>query len=262
MSKDQLEVISAQQATRIELINGYHAQAMQTAEDHKAASILCAFELTVLKRITPHGQFTTLRERYCPKLSERQSQYYISGFRRIAAKSALSADLLERAEKAQVSPLGGDQKPKLLSEVNKVLDGASFTDFSRATGALREPEKAGGFRPDAKAVQAWLKENHPELVGTKFNDLPEPIQKAFKKQYKPVLDPKLLAQSKRDRAKALLEDLALALDEQDYKKFWDDHLRKCARELFHDFHSALIKLEQKKPGAVPRRTKSTRKPSS
>jgi hypothetical protein len=85
-----------------------------------------------------------------------------------------------------------------LKVVPDLMDGKSAVAFMRDLKLARDPEKAGGFRPDVKALEKWLKENHPALVGTKFNDLPEPLQKAFKKQYKPESDPEIAAQAERD----------------------------------------------------------------
>jgi len=141
MSKDVLEVLSIGQAARIDRIKDYHSQSVRSATDHRDASILCAFELSVLKATTPHGSFGALRERYFPALSERMCQYYLSGFRRLSAKSELISDLHETAVKTPILTLPDADQPKLLAEVYKFSDAGTATELLRASGALREPEK-------------------------------------------------------------------------------------------------------------------------
>ena len=69
--------------------------------------------------------------------------------------------------------------------VKQQIDGKTIMEALRGYGVVREKKPDGGFRPNANAVEAWLRKHHIELAGTKFDDLPPTIQKEFKKQWKP-----------------------------------------------------------------------------
>lgn len=244
MSKDALEVLSAQQAGRIDRIKDYHAQAGRSATDTKCATVLCAMELIVLKEATPHGQFLALRERYFPELSARMCQYYMKALNRLTGKNETISHLIKDA---QEGPLSDAKREKLLAAVDDASDAATATDLLRATGALREPTPAGGYRPDLKALKKFLEDKHPTLVGTKWPDLPKDVQDQFKKEHKPKIDPKLVAESKRQKADAVLGDLGVMLTEQEFKKYWTPEQCLRAKDLFWDFHQKLVDLHHRAP---------------
>lgn len=242
MSKDALEVLSAQQAGRIDRIKDYHAQAGRSATDTKCATVLCAMELIVLKEATPHGQFLALRERYFPELSARMCQYYMKALTRLTGKNETISHLIKEA---QDGPLSDAKREKFLAAVDDASDAATATDLLRATGALREPTPAGGYRPDLKALKKFLEDKHPTLVGTKWPDLPKDVQDQFKKEHKPKIDPKLVAESKRQKAEHIRDDLNQMLTDQEFKKYWSPELRAEFKDLFWDFHRALTALDKK-----------------
>jgi hypothetical protein len=247
MSKDQLEVITANHADQIERINQYHGACLKSYGDQMGYAFLCGVELGQVKTRIPHGQFQEFCTRYLPQIPERSAQRYMSFADALRSKSATVADLANKPLQIANGTLPEKQKEEVLKAVHDIADGKTLTQLYRDLGIIRQPEKAGGYRPDLKALKKFLEEKYPSFVGTKWADLPEPIQKEFRKTHKPKIDPKLLAQSKQEKADHLFSDLTDSFDAEDYKKYWTPEQRKIAKTLFWDFHQKLAALEKSEP---------------
>lgn len=262
--KDHLEVLAADQASRIDRIKDYHGQFRASAEQAALAVMLCGFELTILKGTTPHGQFGGLRDRYFPEISERTTRYYMALVHVAESKSATVADLIDSALRTPHSPLPAPAQKQLTDTFREVADSKTVTQLYREAGLIKTPPPPGGFRPDAKLLKQWLKDHHPELdPDTKFDDLPVAVRKEFQKQYRPKLDPELEAQNARDVFNHAIATLAEQLDSGAIAKHFHveqpehaDQLHTAAA-LCTDLHKALVahlkhqplKRSHKKKGA-------------
>lgn len=138
----------------------------------------------------------------------------------------------------------------VLDIVPQLMDGKSATTFMRDLKLAKEPTPAGGYRPDLKALRKWLEANHPDLVETPWASLPVAVRQDFKKEHKPKIDPKLVAESKRQKAEHIRDDLNQMLTDQEFKKYWSPELRAEFKDLFWDFHRSLTALDKTKPKAA------------
>lgn len=188
----------------------------------------------------PEGGFQKWIEDNYPDISYRTAAGWMRFTEVLQEKSATTALFNSAPKLLTDGKLSEKDCEAVLKVVPEVMDGKTMTAFMRDSRLAKDPEKAGGFRPDAKALEKWLKANHPELAGTKFTDLPEPVQKAFKKQYEPEVDPKLKAEAMRERWYGIRDFLARELEANSYAEIFhtDDpaHVEfvSATRELLND----------------------------
>ena len=96
--------------------------------------------------------------------------------------SAETWELLETAP----CRLSDAQRARLAAAVEHITDGetmASLIETYRLVKGTPGNAPAGGYKPSNDLVQAFLREWHPELVGTQYAGLTEPIQAEFREWY-------------------------------------------------------------------------------
>lgn len=142
MSKDHLEVISANQAERIDRIKQYHTGCVGAFGQQMGYAFLCGLELNAAKGELPHGSFMEWHNRYLPQLSKGSVQRYMAFATTLRgeithAVGNLDLDKLRLAN----GELPEKEKEAVLKAVHKVADGKTLTELYRDLGVIRQPKK-------------------------------------------------------------------------------------------------------------------------
>jgi hypothetical protein len=143
---------------------------------------LAGREMNLAKELLPHGQFEKWISNTFQDLSENTTKNWRNFATAIEDKrptvGLLNGEKLELTGKKKFNKA---QEAAICKLVLEIMDGMGMVEFMRASRFLKEPTPAGGFRPNAEKLEAWLKENHPELAGKKWEELPENIKREFQK---------------------------------------------------------------------------------
>ncbi len=133
-----------------------------------------------------HKEFGPWVEANCPDVSYRSIRAYMQLTRGVFEEAGIqigsALPICRSGEILLLPDAEVSQEAKAIRDkVFDLVDGKSQRELLIR---FRDPNgKRGGFRPDEKAVQKWLKKHHPDLAGTKFADLPKDIQKEFRADY-------------------------------------------------------------------------------
>lgn len=212
-------VLSAEQSRHIKKIKAYHAACIKNVKQQMGYAFLVGLELDSLKKTLDHGQFEDVCAKSFPSIPERSLKRYKQFFTAMlelkpaSGKSAIVALLTDGKAVNSKGKLTKEGQTAVLDAFYEATDGKTLTDMYRDLGVIRQPKPDGGFRPPEKEVQAWLKEHHPELAGTKFADLPEALRKQFKKQYRPALPEEITIEAKRAQTMLAAKDFATVFDD-------------------------------------------------
>lgn len=141
MTTAALEVITSDQSSRIQRIKDLHAAVADNAKVSVKSAMLCGFELTVLKAITPHGQFLSLCETQFPELHKRTGRNYMALLEVARSKKETVSLLLTEAIAAPQKQLPAPKEEILLDAFHDFADGGTITDLYRAAGVIRPPQK-------------------------------------------------------------------------------------------------------------------------
>jgi len=144
---------------------------------------LAGREMNLAKEILPRGQFEKWIEASFPNIAENTSKNWRNFANAIESQrptvGLLSAEHLQGKAKKKLSKT---EEKSVLEIIPQVMDGMGMVEFMRACKFLPEPTPAGGFRPDAEKLEAWLKKNHPEHAGKSWEQLPQEIRDAAPKE--------------------------------------------------------------------------------
>lgn len=183
-----------------ERAKAYHEACLAGFKQQMGYAFLAGLVLTEIKASVKHGEFEDYCEAHLPEIKPSSRKRYMKFF------ELLSLQLPQKAHAVGFLPAAGKEgipketEQKILKAVYQAADGKTLTELYRDLGVIREKQPEGGFRPPNEAVQEWLKKHHPELAGTKYADLPEKLQRAFKKQYRPKPIPaEMIAEAERAR---------------------------------------------------------------
>lgn len=227
-------VVVDEYATRVGYL--HHA-----AQQHANASVLCAAiagaVMHAKKMVCKHGEFTTWLETVAEAngITARTCRNYM------AVADEMTTRLKALPKRKRVSFLGdGSDSPdskrpllQLLADMNPAnldeLRAAAVAEAVREVTndqTLRQLYFDWGIMKDRSnvrsggdvEVQAWLREFHPKLVGTKLADLPEMVREAFI--------------AYRDGRKPSDEEV-IAAKREEARRFWERQ-RVCLTEMGGD----------------------------
>jgi hypothetical protein len=138
-----------------------------------------------------------------------------------------------------------NELPFAPAALNEGVKGKQLNTLYLDYGITKAPKKDGGFRPNADAVHAWLEKKFPKLVGTAYDDLPEKVQRKFKRQYRqPEPSPEMLTEGFRARLHLHLDETSAILDEKIYNHGDHKWLAHYAR-VQKDLAEAILKVLKK-----------------
>lgn len=154
------------------------------AEEGVVRILRAGFLLEFVASNLDHGEIEPWIEANCKKRISRASFFAwralaknvmeVVGIKSLASDFSVPVHEMLALPACDVPP---DMKP-LRKKIDELMEGKSYRQL---TLHFKSTKPEGGFRPNAGAVQEWLKEKHPELAGTKFDELPAEVQRAFKK---------------------------------------------------------------------------------
>jgi hypothetical protein len=219
---------------------------MRNSEAQKLGyRVLIGNILNQAKERLKHGQFEAWVEEQFGLAKPTQYRW-----RQFATLFLAEAEKLPAPTVGQKSHVELLNKPKkqavnlILEVAPKVMDGRGEIEFMRDCKFLRLPKPAGGFRPNAEMVQAWLKEHHPDFLGKLYDDLPADVQNAFKKQYRaPGPTPEEVAELNRDFWRHIAAQIGEQLPTKTFCEL-DAPERKAIAMTFHDAWKALSAVDK------------------
>jgi len=230
---------------RLERIKINHAAMRKTFEYQIDLATFVGIDLLQVKEAVGHGNFMAWREAHLPDITHRSCTRYMDFVLKLDAMSNLGFQSLLLTE----GELPLTVRTNVQQAIRKIGgEGKTWTALYRDLGLVADPPATGGFRPPDAAVQKWLKKHHPELAGTKFADLPEPVRKQFQKQFKPdAPSAAMRAEAARARFEKCFEELSELMDSKDWG-YADETQRITARDIAHDAHEKLCESLTKKKG--------------
>lgn len=137
MSKDTLEVLSANQSERIDRINEYNAGFHDAFGQQMGNAFLAGMELNALKAEIPHGKFMDFCARYLADVSKSSVQRYMAFADGLQPKLPTMGNLKLLTN----GRIPEKEKEEVLKAVHDYADGKSLTQLYRDLGVIRQPEK-------------------------------------------------------------------------------------------------------------------------
>lgn len=196
--------------------------------------------------LVPHGKLEKWVEQNFPTISARTATRRVEFANRIDLKSATVADLKEvKPLISSAKKLKKTDEANILKVVTEVMDGKGMMEFMRAGKFIADAKPDGGYRPNAEAVEAWLTQFHPDLAGTKYDDLPAKIQKEYR-GYVPPLDPETEKETLEATWRTIERPLAEQLENKSFVSLSHERMREL-RMLFHDAVKAIDEVLNKVP---------------
>jgi hypothetical protein len=159
MSKTQLQVLSTDQAARVDRIKAYHAGCLQAFGDQMGYAFLTGRELIAAKASIPSGHkdpeggFGKWIKANVPELSNGTIHRYMSFAtaleKQFPTVGNISPTLL------QIGPGGLDEsaKAEVLKAVHEVADGKTLTELYRDLGVIRGPKDKKHHAPKLNAAE-------------------------------------------------------------------------------------------------------------
>jgi len=238
---------------RVTAIKFYDTRCRAAFADQMAYAFLAGIELNTFKAELDHGQWMPFLEKHLAELPHRSANRYMQFATALqenfptVANSPLVANLADnRLLLTQGAPIPEADLKQLCTAVHDAADGKTLTQFYRDLGVIRQPKEDGGYRPPAKAIREFLKE-HPQFLPSatsaascSYSDLSPEAQRAFRKWYKPQIDPEQLRQARHAR---FIEFCALASELLDTKTWAEEKpeaIAECStilRDLLNDMKS-------------------------
>ena len=198
-----------------------------------------------LAELAGHGRTETLLGQKFPGLSRSR----LHRFRQLAEKLQPHISKVPLLGFLTAPTAGKKNIPaKSVSALNKVIseqmDGRTLMKYLSDW----QPKPDGGFRPDGVILEAWLREHHPALAETAYDDLPKEVQDAFRKQYRPAtITPDEAAAGTREDWQARAEWIDAEIAQKSFTAFGPEaagELKKIQQTL-HDANGALLYYLQK-----------------
>jgi hypothetical protein len=121
------------------------------------------------KGLIPHGQFEAWRDATVTQARKAQC----ARFMRLATRALADGKLSDGTVKALCDGGSVREEKQAQQQLLDFIGGRSQAElFADYNIMLRDPKKTGG----ANALNQWLEQHHPKLVGTSVGRLPEKIQ--------------------------------------------------------------------------------------
>lgn len=145
MSKDKLDVISADQHEAVARIKTFHQNALRSQRSANVYRFLCGVELNRQKDALPHGEFGHWCETNLPFLSKGTSDRYRQLADVIKTKfptvGIMGDSLTHRMSLVGDGQLLPEKETKQINEaLFDALDGKTITQFMRDEGIIRPPK--------------------------------------------------------------------------------------------------------------------------
>lgn len=200
--RNELELVSLTAAQEKQLaahkknLDLYFGGLQRSKAELLGYAFLIGNELNQAKDVLPHGRFEAfVEERYqLPKPTQHRWREHatcvVEKWEQITAgqsptvgKSTTVVLLKSPLDLAGKKKFSKKEQAAILEIIPEIMERKGMVQFIQDCKLMREPKPAGGFRPDKEALEAWLKEHHPELAGQEYDALDPKVQKEFRKWY-------------------------------------------------------------------------------
>jgi len=208
---------------------------------------MAGMELICIKEKLKHGEFEPFLKAKMSSLPERSRQRYMLFAEKLSPQIRHVADFRPEVLQITNSQIPESVKKEVCEAVYKFADGKSLTELYRDLGVIKPKAKDGGFRPNAKSLLAWLKQHHPSFAGIPYAELPPAIQKAFKKQYVPEVDPQDIVKLARSTFMRRVGDVLAGIDDKEHIHLIDEEKQEAIKQL-KDALNALYDISKPKKG--------------
>ncbi len=219
MSKKNLPVKSLDD--RVASIHRCQNNILGALSQFAAWVVLCGMELNALKKEVGHGNWMQFFEEKLerPKFSLRTADVYMkvgdecksrllkNWTKSSNSQNSANLDFLSTSPTALLPA----QLEQLTTEIQKITDGRTMQELMLDLGIIKAPHGSGLHGGD-NTFQKWLRENHPELEGTKLHALAPEIRAEWDAW-----------------CKASHDEYMKTLYIQDVKKAWNGILKELGR---------------------------------
>jgi hypothetical protein len=186
----------------------------------RAYALIAGAHANAIMEIAPHGTGEKRIEQEIPGVSKQRLHNWRKFAEKIKPELAKSQTVLLLSAPS----LGKKSIPaKVVAALDKACKEVMGDVGIMAYLDDKEKKAAGGFRPDAQMVEAWLRANHLDLAGKSYDELPPEIQAAFRAQYvHPTPSAEEIAEMERETWREHLQWLDAALTEKSYVHLAED----------------------------------------